>query len=232
MKKPISPVATNDAGLTLIELLLAMMLTSLIAVMAMSLFMTSNNSVKISQSVDGGTRQASNGMNEVARMIRAATPDPVASPLPGAPVATPAIVSASANSITFYAFVNLAASSESPVMVTYTVNNKGQLLETLCPATTTVAGLNGHWDFVTGASCKAPRILCNSIPLSGQLFHYLTGAGTEITPPGTDATLLPTIRAVKVVLTITNTGAGVVPVTLSNTVGMPNLGFVNTGTGS
>jgi type II secretory pathway pseudopilin PulG len=224
--------ARSDRGITLVELLVAMMLTSLVALMAISLFMSTNNSAKIARSVDGGTREASNGMNEVARMIRAATANPVASPLPGAPTSDPAIVSASANSVTFYAFVNLAASNESPVLVTYTVNAQGRLLETLCPATTTVAGPNGHWDFVTGAACKPPRVLCNSIPTTGQMFHYLNAAGTEISPPGTDATLRATVRAVKVVLTITNTGAGVNPVTLNNTVGMPNLGFVNTGTGN
>ena len=92
--------ARNDQGITLVELLVAMMLTSLIALMAISLFMSTNNSAKIAQSIDGGTRQASNGMNEVARMIRAATADPVANPLPGGVTSDPAIVSAAANSIT------------------------------------------------------------------------------------------------------------------------------------
>jgi type II secretory pathway pseudopilin PulG len=219
----------RDTGLTLVELLVAMTLTGLVAVMTISLFLSSNNSVKIAKSVDDGTRMASNGMNEVARMIRAATANPYANPLPGDPQSDPAIISASANSVKFYAFVNLSAAGESPVMVEFKVNPQGQLVETQWAATTTVAGANGHWDF-SGTS-NPPRILCNSIPTTGQLFHYLTAAGVEIASPGTDQTLRSTVRAVQVVLTISPTGNGVNPVTLNNTVGMPNLGFTKTGTG-
>ncbi|WP_345761939.1 PulJ/GspJ family protein [Diaminobutyricibacter sp. McL0608] len=220
----------DDRGLSLIELIVAMFLTSIVLVVTVSLFVSTTKSANVAQSIDGGTRQASNGMNELARMIRAATPNPYSNPAPGTPLNEPALTSASANSVTFYAYVNLTASGESPVKVTYTVNAQGRLAETQCKATTTTAGVNGHWDFVTGTACVT-RYLCNSLPTTGQLFHYLTAGGVEISPPGTDATLLPTIRAIKVSLTIQPTGKANA-VTLTNTVGMPNLGFVTTGTGS
>lgn len=218
--------ARRQRGLTLIELLIAMMLTSLVAAMTIGLFISATRSSTIAQSVDGGTRQAANGMSEMTRMIRAATANPVANPSPGNPLTTPAIVSAAANSITLDAYVNLTGASESPVQVNFAVNAQGQLVETQWPATTTVAGANGNWVFSTTPS--STRILCDSVPASGQLFHYLVAAGTEIAPPAaTDTTTLATIRAVQIVLVINSSSQASAPVTLTNTVGMPNLGFTN-----
>ncbi|CAM5375591.1 PulJ/GspJ family protein [Leifsonia shinshuensis] len=210
---------TRDAGLTLIELLVAIALTTVVMGLAVSLFATATHTVSLSQSIDGGTRQAANGMNQVARMIRAATPDPLTNPVVGGQQSDPAIITASANLITFYAYVNLSG-GESPVMVTYDATT-GTLVEKQYPATTTVAGVNGNWTF---SSTYTQRSLCNSIPSTTTVFRYFDKTGAELLP----ANLITwqaraTIASVQVTITIQPTGAASA-VTLTNTIGMANIG--------
>lgn len=211
----------HDAGLSLIELLVAIALTTVVMGMAVSLFVLGTHSVSLSQSIDGGTRQASNGMNQVARMIRAATPDPWANPVPGGQQSDPAIISAGAQVIRFFAYVNLSG-GESPVMVSYDATS-GTLVEKQYAATTSVAGVNGHWDF-TYPTVSTSRQLCNSIPSSTTVFRYFDKTGTELLPANlTTWQQLATITSVKVTITIQPTGAASA-VTLTNTIGMANIG--------
>ncbi len=208
-----------DAGLSLIELLIAIMLTGLIMTLGVWMFVAGTHSVSLAQSIDGGTRQASNGMNQVARMIRAATPNPLASPTPGNPLNAPAIISATATSLQFYAYVNLSG-AESPVMVAYGLNN-GILQETQYPATSNIAGANGHWDF---GAARPTRNLCNSIPASTIVFQYFDKTGAALLPANLTAdTQRAAIASIQVTITIQPTGAANA-VTITNTIGMANVG--------
>ncbi|MCW2752218.1 MAG: hypothetical protein JWR83_3328 [Aeromicrobium sp.] len=211
---------SSDAGLSLIELLVAIALTTVIMGLAVTLFSIGTHTVSLSQSIDGGTRQASNGMNQVARMLRAATPDPKVSPAVGTPVNDPAIISASTRTIKFYAYVNLSG-GEAPVMVQYGVVG-GVLQETQYAATTSTPGANGHWDFVTAPTIT--RALCNSIPSATTVFRYFNKVGAELLPATlTDPTSLGAVTSVQVTITIQPTGAASA-VTLTNTIGMANIG--------
>ena len=49
---------SREAGLSLIELLIAMMLTGLIMTLGVWMFVAGTHSVSLAQSVDGGTRQS------------------------------------------------------------------------------------------------------------------------------------------------------------------------------
>ena len=209
----------RDAGLSLIELLVAIALTTVVMGLAVSLFVVATHTVSLSQSIDGGTRQASNGMNQVARMLRAATPDPLANPIVGGQQSYPAIIIAKGQVISFYAYVNLSG-GESPVMVTYDATT-GVLTEKQYPATTTVPGTNGNWTF---ASTYTTRSLCNSIPSATTVFRYFDKTGTELLPANlTTWQALATITSVQVTIIIQPTGAASA-VTLTNTVGMANIG--------
>jgi type II secretory pathway component PulJ len=210
---------SEDAGLSLIELLIAIMLTGLIMTLGVWMFVAGTHSVSLAQSIDGGTRQASNGMNEVARMIRAATPNPVVAPTPGQPLNAPAVIVASASSVQFFAYVNLTG-AESPVRVTFDVSN-GILRETQAPATSTTAGANGHWDF---GAAGTPRNLCNSIPAGVSVFRYFNKAGAELLPANLSTdTQRAAIASIQVTITIQPTGAANA-VTVTNTIGMANVG--------
>lgn len=210
--------AHADAGLTLVELLIAMGITALIATLAGSLFVASTHSVSLAQSIDNGTRQGSNGMNEMARMVRAATPNPLANPTPGGVQNDPAIISATANSVQFYAYVNLTG-AESPVKVQFAVVN-GLLIESQWNATTTVPGNNGHWDFNTSTTPNLKRTLCGSIPAGSVVFTYFDASGAPIALP---ITTLSAIASITISITIQPTGAASA-VTLTNSVGMSNIG--------
>jgi len=210
---------SQDEGLSLIELLIAIMLTGLIMTLGVWMFVAGTHSVSLAQSIDGGTRQASNGMNQVARMIRAATPNPLASPTPGNPLNAPAIIAATATSLQFYAYVNLSG-AESPVMVAYGLNN-GILQETQYPATSTTPGANGHWDF---GAAKPTRNLCNSIPTGTTVFTYFDKTGATLLPANlTTDTQRAAIASIQVTITIQPTGAASA-VTITNTIGMANVG--------
>jgi prepilin-type N-terminal cleavage/methylation domain-containing protein len=215
----------EQAGLTLIELLIAMALTALIATLGTWMFVAGTHSVSLAQSIDGGTRQASNGMNQAARMLRAATPNPLTNPTPGGQQAEPAILAATANSIAFYAYVNLTG-AESPVMAQFSVDANGRLIEQQWNPTSTVAGVNGHWSFPNRATATpaVKRALCNSIPGDAVVFRYFDKTGTELLPAAltTDAQRAA-IASVQVTITIRATGAASA-VTLTNTISMANVG--------
>ena len=215
---------SREAGLSLIELLIAMMLTGLIMTLGVWMFVAGTHSVSLAQSVDGGTRQASNGMNEAARMIRAATPNPLTNPSPGAAQNDPAVVSASANAIAFYAYVNLTG-AESPVMVRFSVDGSGRLIEQQWKPNSATPGVNGHWDFpAPNTKPTSQRTLCSSIPASVTVFRYFNKAGTELASATlTDSTSRAAITSVQVTITIQPTGAASA-VTISNTIGMSNVG--------
>jgi prepilin-type N-terminal cleavage/methylation domain-containing protein len=213
---------SSDAGLSLIELLVAIALTTVVMAMAVSLFIIGTHSMNMAQSIDGGTRQASNGMNQVARMIRAATPDPLANPIVGGQQSDPAIITASAQVIKLYAYVNLSG-GEAPVMVSYDATT-GVLVERQFAATTTVAGVNGHWDFVGPTPPTVTRSLCNSIPSGTTVFRYFDKTGAELLPANlTTWQARATITSVQVTITIQPTGMANA-VTLTNTIGMSNIG--------
>lgn len=208
----------RDQGLTLVELLIAMGIAALIATLAGSLFVASTHSVSLAQSIDNGTRQGSNGMNEMARMVRAATPNPLANPTPGGAQNDPAIITATATSIQFYAYVNLTG-AESPVKVQFAVVN-GLLVESQWNATTTTPGVNGHWDFNTSPAPNLKRTLCGSIPAGSVVFTYRDATGAPLTLP---ITTLSAIASITISITIQPTGAASA-VTLTNSVGMSNIG--------
>ncbi|KRC49232.1 hypothetical protein ASE16_10715 [Leifsonia sp. Root227] len=218
MRRRLGADRRTDTGLTLVELLIAMGIAALIATLAGSLFVASTHSVSLAQSIDNGTRQGSNGMNEMARMVRAATPNPLANPTPGGAQNDPAFVSATATSVLFYAFVNLSG-AESPVKVQFAVVN-GQLVESQWKATTTTAGTNGHWDFNTSATPDLKRTLCGSIPSSVVVFQYFDASGAPLTLP---ISTLSAIASITITITIQPTGAASA-VTLTNSVGMSNIG--------
>lgn len=214
----------QEAGLSLIELLIAIAITALIATLGTWMFVAGTHSVSLAQSIDGGTRQASNGMNQAARMLRAATPNPLASPTAGGAQTEPAILTATGNSIAFYAYVNLTG-AESPVMARFSVDTAGRLIEQQWKPTTATAGLNGHWTFPALTAVPAlKRALCNSIPTSAQVFTYYDKAGgvLPVSTLTTD-TARAAIVSVQVSITIQPTGAASA-VTLTNRISMANVG--------
>ena len=220
----------DESGISLIELLVAMVLTTIVMLIAVGLFSQIMNVSQSAGSLNTNTRQAANGMNEMARIIRAGTNNPVKNQL----TPSPAFVAASAESLTIYTYVNQSSSDQTPKMVRFRVVRSGTgsaatatLVEDTWAATATT---DKYWTFPAASTTPASsRTLASTVAAastSTPLFTYLDGDGNPIAVPGTGFTAaqLGTIASVKVVLTIQKSVANATSqVTLQNTVGIPNL---------
>jgi prepilin-type N-terminal cleavage/methylation domain-containing protein len=211
----------RDAGITMIELLVAMMIVVILSTIVIGFYQSTVQSLATANSINRNTEQASNGMNESAREIRAATSNPVLNQ-PNAP----AIVQAANETLVLYAYVGLQSTqAQLPVMVRLRVDpTTRRLMEDIWPAT---QNAGGYWIFpATTAPPTTTRLLAATVanPTGGTyLFTYM--AGTTPVPVGTWTTAqYNSITSIKITLTIQGSLTDATrPVTLQNTVGMPNL---------
>ncbi|MGY4858101.1 PulJ/GspJ family protein [Cryobacterium sp. AP23] len=227
MMSRIRRAISSDQGFSLTELLVAMMLLGLVMVMVTGLFAGAKRASNESSAISGNTKSAANGMNEVSRILRAATDNPVLNQA----VDSPAFLgSGTGNEIaTVYAYVNLASSSQLPVKVQFSLDTNRNLIEQRWAGTVISAG---YWAF-TGT--PTTRVLAGAvIPKSGTnpyLFTYLTSTGATIPVPtgGFTDDVLRTVAAVQVTIAVgaTKTSTTAI-VTLQNTVGLPNLAIART----
>ena len=217
---------THDAGLSLIELLVAMLLLGVFMTMISSLYLSASRSLGQAKLLTANTRQASNGMNEVARVIRAATENPVS----GHPLPDPALVEATPEAVTLYAYVNLGMTTQQPVKIRLALDVDRRLVETRWAAT----ALGGGYFGFSGAP-ESSRIIAETVapassdPADPVLFGFRDAAGGLLLGAGSDGTLLTStelrsVASITVNLTVqaSRTDARSA-VTLQNTVGMPNV---------
>ncbi|WP_427007036.1 PilW family protein [Pseudarthrobacter sp. H2] len=212
----------HERGMTLTELLIASVVLMIVLTASSSLYISATKSMSMAGATNTNTANASNGMNELARVIRAGTSNPVV----GQPLDDPAFLEAQPESVILYSYVSLDPAVPKPVMTHFYLNSQRQLVEDRWPAT---GPLNGYWSFPSpfpGTAKYTPpqssRILTTTVPLTGSaanLFTYYKDV------QGKDATtILSSIVAVKITLTVqqslTNNSS---PVTLENLVGIPNL---------
>ena len=227
-------IAKDESGITLIELLVAVMLLGILLAVVASLYVSSLRSVALGRELTQNTKVASNAMNESARVIRAGTENPLTPPA----VNAPAFVTAKKDDIVIYAYINLDSSEEQPQMIRLRVDRTtGDYVESRWPATS-VAG--GRWTFPSNpcekagvpSGCSAPtsrKTIASTIPAShGSVFRFFKKNGDEIVPPASglsaaDRLLVSSVKVTIVVQTSLTDDSN--PVRLENTVGMPNLGF-------
>jgi type II secretory pathway pseudopilin PulG len=216
-----------------------MFVFAIVITLVANLYVSTTNAINVAQNTNQNTRSVSNAMNEVARMLRAGTDNPV----PGTGIGTPppnnpAFVYARNEAVLFYAFVNLTGTAQKPIMVRFQVNSTTRrLTESIWPA---IDSGNGYWTFPSESTApQQTRTLADVIAprtTGAWAFTYLdkTNAPIATSPPtastGTVATAaLSAITSVQVSLT-TLTALGVTEhsVSLQNTVGLPNLGVNRT----
>lgn len=226
----------EDRGLTLVELLVAITIFGILLTLVASLYSGALRTVGLSRELVGNTKNVSTAMNETSRVIRAATENPV-----GAQVLNdPAFVVAEPDDVVVYAYINLDSSAEKPVMIRLRVDKTtGNFVESRWPATPLA---DGKWQFTANpcetvnvpGGCTAPasiRIIASAISpyTSGDYtFTYLDSNGQAManTSAGlalADRRLVAFVRVtLKTQFSLTDASN---PVTLQNTVGIPNLGF-------
>lgn len=220
---------SRDAGLSLAELLVAMMIFAIILAVVSSLYVNTVDAMNTAEGVNQNTREASNMMDEAARMIREATPNPVQ----GQTDPAAAFVSATNESVVLYAFVNLTGTVQQPIMVEFSLDANRNLVETTWQSSS--AG-GGYWTFPAVTSTPSSvRVLGGAVaPQSGSspwLFTYLDSNGNEIAPSSTTlstgaipAASLQNIAFVQIDITAQASASDPAhSVTVQDTVGLSNV---------
>ncbi len=202
------------------------MLLFVVLAMAGGFFAGAERSFTLNKTIGGNTSSAANGMNEMSRILRAATENPVKNQV----LNDPAFVAATPESVTVYAYVNLSSSTEQPVKVQFSLDTNRNLIETTWAGYVISAG---YWGFQTTplSTRRLAGTVVNQTGSNPFLFTYLDVNGVAITIPsgGYTTANLRSIAAVQVTLTIgTSATATKSTVTLQNTVGLPNLPLART----
>jgi len=220
MRQVLSRLRAEDRGITLAELLVAMALSLIIVATAAGFLGASQKAQGSVNRIDQNTRVSSNVLNEMSRMFRGATENPVVNA-----TSTPAFIVATPTLVRFSAFVNLSSSETKPVMVQFEVTG-GQLVETQWPATA-VTGSDGYWTFPSYPSAPSMRrVLAPAVASSTATpFTYLPNdpAAPALETVG-DPSTLDDVRYVDVELEVGSTTVGAYSnVLTSTTIGLPNV---------
>ncbi|MEB0002151.1 prepilin-type N-terminal cleavage/methylation domain-containing protein [Cryobacterium sp. RTC2.1] len=218
----------SDSGFSLAELLVAMAIFGVIMAIVMGFFASATRASRENAAIGTNTESASNGMNEISRILRASTENPVINQA----IDSPAFVSAGTGNeiVTIYAYVNLSSAAEQPVKVQFSLDSNRNLIETRWAGTPITAG---YWSFTSGV--PTTRTLAGAVitrtGTNPYLFTYRAKDGTPIPVPTagfTDADLR-TIASIQVTIAIGATSTATTAiVTLQNTVGLPNLDIART----
>jgi prepilin-type N-terminal cleavage/methylation domain-containing protein len=218
-------IVGDQRGISLIELLVAVSLLTILLVIVSGLYISTLRTVDLSRGLNGNTKNVSTAMNAITRTVRAGT----ANPVNGATKNDPAFVVATQDNLVMYAYINLDSAAERPVMIQLQVNRaNGKLIEKRWAA---VGPVDGYWTFPNylTAAPVSTRTLGEAVsPANTVLFTYVgeDGAIEEIKTANLGAEERRSIRQVKVSLSMqTNLTDAKTKVSLQNTVGMPNLGF-------
>lgn len=219
----------EDRGLTLVELMVTMILLGIVTSITVVTVTVIGRATVNDQARGESLDLARIGMNNMTRTIRAGTEVQRS----GGQSNLPAFVCARADSVVVYASLGAA-----PTMVRYGVNSDRDLVESRWNS---IGGTPPYYGFpaLTDSSaepCKvstaypptASRVIASKIPTGTTLFVYQDDQGAVITPPTpTDVGALGNIRRVQISLTVdAEPSLPTNPVTLTNTVVLPNLGVV------
>lgn len=211
----------RERGMTLTEVLVASVVLMIVLTASSSLYISATKSISMAGATNTNTANASNGMNELARVIRAGTSNPVV----GQPLDDPAFLEAKPESVILYSYVTADPAAPKPVMTRYYLNSQRQLVEDRWVSTLVA----GYWTFPSPSTApQSTRILTTTVPprvgTAADLFTYYSDVQGKVV-----TTTLSSIVAVKITLTVqqslTNSSS---PVTLVNLVGIPNLNALDT----
>jgi len=216
----------DDRGLTLVELLVAMSLSLLVLTIAGSFLVASQKAAVTATSTSANTRAASVAMNEMGRMLRAATDNAV----PTGDDSQFAFQYASPTSVRFFAYVNLDSTLSQPVEVQLTLDPVTRRITETTWTGTAIAGNTSYFAFplASGATLAATPTTKRTLVSStvGSVAFGLkdaTGAVLNATGAPVAAADLADIRSVDLSVTVGSSDTDPNAVTLSSTVSMPNI---------
>lgn len=213
----------SDAGLTLLELLVAMGVSSILIALVATVFVTTSRVFTDQEGATDSARMASTAMNEVTRVVRAGTELPES----GKTANTPMFAYAGAEKIEMAAFIDAESSKDpAPVKVSFGRNSANELVETRWAA---YRYLKIYWKFRD--SPASARTIARSLLAPDKtrpLFRYFDKDGAALTPAA-GASLSEdqrrNIASVQITMQVQANGSGrTAPVAIQNMVGLPNLG--------
>lgn len=217
-QRALARIRSEDDGISMIELLVTMLVSGIVLAIVGNLFInvvviTGNSNLTIQRN-----GVATNIMDEVTSVIRTAANNPVSTSVDP----DPALVAATANSLTLYSFVDTNATLPAPSKVRFTFDAKGYLVEDRWTATKS----GSYWVFTGSATTRTIGGPVDNLSGTPYFFTYLDAGGTAIVPSGSGLTL--TQRKLVATITVTvrianRPTTGTDPVELVNTIGMPNL---------
>lgn len=212
-------IRDEDDGVTLVELLVAISVTTVVLAMIGGLFFAVTKITRDGLNTRSAVGTAANAMSEIRRVVRQAAANPVA----GGTVAPAVAVGSTSSSLTVTSYIDTSTTTYAPTKVAFSVNGAGYLVEQRTPAP---AQANGYWTF-NGASTS--QTLAGPLVTTGAadpLFVYLNSDNDPVTPAsgGLTAAQASRVFAVTVTTTVANTTSGSAdPVILRNTVGLLNV---------
>jgi Tfp pilus assembly protein PilW len=240
-------IAREERGISLVELIVAIALTAIISTLLVTIVVTVSRSFTREAHASTNSDSASVGMHELSRVIRAAAEVS----LSGSPAGTApadAVISAGANQITLYSFVD-AAAAPAPFIVQFSVVADGTLSESrrIGSAVVPTGGVAAAststtvWQFEARPSSTRTILRGVVSTAAAPLLRYYNAAGVELVLPASgvlDATQLSAVASVRVTLRVQQfpaaPGAGAgsggagggtgTAALLDNTIGLPNLG--------
>jgi prepilin-type N-terminal cleavage/methylation domain-containing protein len=210
----------DDAGVSLAELLVAMMVFGIVLTVVSTTFVSLAKATSQARAIDLNTRVASTGLADLTRTVRAARTIPV----PGG-TETPAFSVATTEALTLTTAVNTADSVTTvPRKVSFTVQPDRSLVETTIVGTSTA----DYWTFTTAARKRVIGGSVLSTAVSGTpLFSYVDFSGKELVPDASGAlttTQMSSIAGVRISLSVDRAGTLTAQtITLQNTVSLSNL---------
>lgn len=215
----------DERGISLVELIVAMTLSVLVLTIAGSFLISTQRASVTASAVNENTRTAAAAMNEMTRVMRSATDNPVST----GDDPQYAFQYASATSVRLFTYVNTSSTASQPVQVQLSLDTTtGTITETKWSGTSVAYSDYFTFPMSAGATLSATptstRTLVNSV-VSTSVFTYYNATGVVIPLSGgsVSATDLPNIRRVSVTVTTGKSVSDTRATTLTNSVNLPNI---------
>lgn len=218
----------DDSGLSMTEVLVSMLLTSILLAAAGGMIVQVSKITTSSNQTQNSTKISANVANGLSSVLRVSTK--IAKP---SDVMDPAIVAGTRSSVTVYANANADPMNIGPTRVAFTLEASGKLVEARCVAKPS----GSYWSFDSCASTStrtigegiiAPGVVVKG-KTAGQLFTYLDGNGNTIVLPSATGSLTDdqrkSVASIVVEVWVQAPGSTTAASVIKNTVVLRNLGL-------
>lgn len=213
-----------DQGVTLVELMVAAFLSTLVMVAICAMFIVVARQTVASQGIRLSTADASNIVNVISTTIRASINNAVQ----GSDTPDPAVVSGSSMSLVVISYTDAGPSFQTPLQIRYQIVGGRMTEDRWQPSI-----VQGYAVFPALTSTPyQTRTLGNVVVNTAlePLFRYYNSAGTELIPGSTGLSLAQRQATVSVKFDVKVLAANSQQVVeVQNNVGMPNMALTQNG---